>query len=98
MLCRYAPRQQVYKERCLWGIGVDNFAEYGYYYQIQAMATPTPLPPAIPDPLLIHWTRAQQNPIIPAVPTGGNHSQFRDPMTTWQQVWHMLQACVVAFP
>lgn len=68
--------------------GVNNFTEYGYYYQTQAMATPSPLPSSNPDPLLIHWTKAKQNPIISSVPEGGNHSQFRDPTTMWQQVWH----------
>ena len=68
--------------------GVNNFTEYGYYYQTQAMATPSPLPPSNPDPLLIHWTKAEQNPVIPSVPDGGNHSQLRDPTTMWQQVWH----------
>lgn len=65
--------------------GVDNFTEYGYYYQTQAMATPSPLPPSNPDPLLTHWTKSAQNPIISNTPLGGNHSQFRDPTTTWQQ-------------
>ncbi|DBB18751.1 hypothetical protein WJX82_009075 [Trebouxia sp. C0006] len=65
--------------------GVDNFTEYGYYYQTQAMATPSPLPPSNPDPLLTHWTKSAQNPIISNTPLGGSHSQFRDPATSWQQ-------------
>ena len=71
--------------------GVDNFTEYGYYYQTQAMATPSPLPASDPDPLLTLWTKAERNPIIPSTPVGGTHSQFRDPTTSWQQVWlHVL--------
>lgn len=65
--------------------GVNNFTQYGYYYQTQAMATPT-VPASNPDPLLIHWTKSESNPIILTVPQGGNHSQFRDPMTAWEQV------------
>lgn len=65
--------------------GVHNFTQYDYYYQTQSMATPT-VPASTPDPLFIHWTKADSNPIIPNVPQGGNHSQFRDPMTAWEQV------------
>jgi sucrose-6-phosphate hydrolase SacC (GH32 family) len=75
-----------YYPKALCSTGVDNFTEYGYYYQTQAMATPRPLPPSNPDPLLTHWTKSAQNPIISNPPLGGSHSQFRDPTTSWQQV------------
>ncbi|KAL3134801.1 hypothetical protein ABBQ32_007784 [Trebouxia sp. C0010 RCD-2024] len=70
--------------------GVTNFTELGYYYQTQALATPSPLAPSDPDPLLMHWTKAPQNPIVPAVPPGGTHRQFRDPTSMWQQdgLWY----------
>lgn len=62
---------------CCACLGVLNYSEWGFYYQLQAVAKPLNLS----DPLLTEWK--QLEPLAMDLPPGGSHAQFRDPVTPW---------------
>lgn len=62
---------------CCACLGVLNYSEWGFYYQLQAVAKPLNLS----DPLLTEWK--QMEPLAMDLPPGGSHAQFRDPVTPW---------------
>lgn len=58
--------------------GVSRFSELGYYYQVQALATPANLS----DPDLVRWVK-RPLPVMVDAPPGGTNAQWRDPTTAW---------------
>lgn len=58
--------------------GVSGLSSRGYFYQVQALATPAD----DEDPLLGRWVK-RPAALLPAAPPGGNHRQWRDPTTAW---------------
>lgn len=58
--------------------GVSRYSELGYYYQVQALATPA----NASDPDLVRWVK-RPVPVMRDAPPGGTHAQWRDPTTAW---------------